>query len=474
MSDILTPDVCVIGAGSGGLTVAAFCAMLGAPVVLIEKHRMGGDCLNTGCVPSKALIAAGRRADAVRNAGRFGIVAGPPAIDYARVHAHVHEVIAAIEPNDSVARFTALGVKVIQGEGRFVDRDTVKVGDTLVKARRFVVATGSRALVPPIAGLTEAPHYTNETIFDLKTLPTRLGVLGGGPIGLELAQSFRRLGAEVTVFERAVVMPKDDPELVDHVRKALVADGVAIHEETEVFRVETAGDTVRVHARRQGVEGVEEVSHLLVAAGRKPNVEGIGAEAAGIGVESGRIVVDKGLRTTNKRVYAIGDVAGGPQFTHVAGWHGSMVAQNILFRRPIRTDRTPIPWCTYTSPELAHVGMNEQEARAKDPKTRVLRWPFHENDRAVASRETEGHVKLVVSGKGRILGCSIVGPDAGDLIAPYVVAVAKGLTVSDLTGLVLPYPTFSEAGKRAAGTYFQSSLTNPWLGRIIRLLRRIG
>jgi pyruvate/2-oxoglutarate dehydrogenase complex dihydrolipoamide dehydrogenase (E3) component len=474
MSETLKPDICVIGAGSGGLTTAAFAAVLGAPVVLIEKHEMGGDCLNTGCVPSKALIAAGRRAKAIRTAPAFGVSAGEPKVDFAGVHAHIHDVIATIQPNDSVERFTALGVNVIKGEATFVGPRTVKVGDTTIEARRFVIATGSRAMVPPIPGLDTVPYLTNETVFDLKICPRHILVMGGGPIGLELAQSFARLGAEVTVLERARLSPKDDPEMVAIVRRSLEADGVKIFEGAEVVRVEAIPDGVRVHARRDGVEDALEVSHLLVAAGRRPNIESLGLDAAGVAYTPRGVTVDRGLRTSNRRIYAIGDVAGGYQFTHVAGWHGSLVAQSILFRRPVRTDRTPIPWCTYTDPELSHVGLTEAEATKVHGKIRILRWPFHENDRAVATRETEGHVKLITTAKGKIVGCSIVGPEAGDLIAPYVIAVAKGMTVSDLTGIVMPYPTFSEAGKRAAGTYFQSSLTNPWVGRIIRFLRRLG
>ena len=474
MTESLSVDVCVIGAGSGGLTVAAFCAMLGAPVVLIEKGEMGGDCLNVGCVPSKALIAAARRAEDIRTARAFGIGPTVPQIDFAAVQAHVRETVATIAPTDSVARFTALGVRVIRGAARFTGPKTVEIGGTTVTARRFVIATGSSPAVPAIDGLDTVPFLTNETIFGLAECPAHLAVLGGGAVGLELAQAFRRLGAAVTVFERHRILAKEDAEMTDVVRRRLVADGITIHEGSEVSRVERDGADIRVHAIKAGEEGAIGVSHVLVALGRKANVDNLGLEAAGIAFTPRGVTVDKALRTTNKRVYAIGDVTGEAGFTHVAGWQGSLVAQNILFRRPIRTDRTAVPRVTYTDPELAHIGLSEAEARATDPKARVLRWPFAENDRAVATRRRDGHVKLVVGHKGAILGCSIAGPEAGDLIAPYAVAIAKGMTVSDLSGIILPYPTLSEAGKRAAGTYFVSSLSNPWIGRIVRFLRRFG
>ena len=474
VTESLSVDVCVIGAGSGGLTVAAFCAMLGAPVVLIEKGEMGGDCLNVGCVPSKALIAAARRAEDIRTARLFGIGPDVPSVDFAAVRTHIRDTIATIAPTDSVARFTALGVRVIKGEARFTDPKTVQVGETTIKARRFVIATGSRPAVPDIAGLADVPFFTNETIFDLAECPRHLAVLGGGAIGLELAQAFRRLGAEVTIFERDRILAKEDGEMTDVVRRRLLADGITIHEGSEVSRVERDGADIRVHAVRDGEEGAIGVSHVLVALGRKPNLDALGLEAAGIAASPRGVTVDKGLRTTNTRVYAIGDVTGEAGFTHVAGWHGSLVAQNILFRRPIRTDRTAVPRVTYTDPELAHVGLMETEARARDPKARVLRWPLAENDRAVATRRCDGHVKLVVGHKGAILGCSIAAAEAGELIAPYAVALAKGMTVQDLSGIILPYPTLSEAGKRAAGTYFIASLSNPWIGRIVRFLRRFG
>jgi pyruvate/2-oxoglutarate dehydrogenase complex dihydrolipoamide dehydrogenase (E3) component len=472
MTEILTPDLCVIGAGSGGLSVAAAAAAFGVSAVLIEKAKMGGDCLNYGCVPSKALLAAAKHADAFRRASPFGVAAQQPQVDFGKVHAHVHRVIDAIAPNDSVERFTGLGVRVIIGAARFKDRRTVAVGELEIKARRFVLATGSSPAVPPIPGLDQVPYFTNETIFDLAECPRRLVVIGGGPIGLELAQGFRRLGAEVIVIEAASPLAKDDPECAAIVLDALARDGIEIRAGTKVLEI-TAGSAVKLAL--EGPAGAEtiEASHLLIATGRRPNVEGLGLEAAGIGHGPRGIAVGKGLKTANRRVYAIGDVAGGLQFTHVSNYHAGLVIRNALFRLPVRASNDAVPWVTFTDPELAQVGLTEAEAR-KRGAIRVLRWPYHENDRAQAERETLGHIKVVTNRGGRILGATIVGAQAGELIASWSLAVHRGLNVRALAEVVLPYPTLGEIGKRAAMTYFAPGTASPWVRRIIALLRRFG
>jgi pyruvate/2-oxoglutarate dehydrogenase complex dihydrolipoamide dehydrogenase (E3) component len=472
----LTPDICVIGAGSGGLSVAAAAAAFGVPVVLIERGKMGGDCLNYGCVPSKALLAAGKHAHALQSAAPFGIKAQRAKIDFLDVHAHVQDTIRAIAPNDSKERFTGLGVHVIAGTARFQDRRTVAVGDCAIKARRFVIATGSTAAVPPIPGLDQAPYLTNETIFDLTQCPKHLIVVGAGPIGLEMAQAHRRLGAEVTVLEAAAPLAKDDAECAAIVLDQLAREGVAIRSGVKIARIERGRGKVRaILAGADGSEEALEGSHLLVAAGRSANVAELGLDAGGILHEPRGIPVDKGLRTSNRRVYAIGDaVLGGPQFTHVANYHAGLVIRNALFRLPVDARKGVIPWVTYTDPELAHVGLREDEARAQGNAVRVLRWPYHENDRAHAERATRGHIKVVTDTKGRILGVTIVGAQAGELIATWTLAVTQRLKVGALLGLVLPYPTLGEVGKRAALSYYNSSLTNPWVRRIISFLRRFG
>ncbi len=475
MAEHLTVDICVIGAGSGGLTVAAGASQMGASVVLIERGKMGGDCLNYGCVPSKALIAAAEAAESARRASRFGVDAGKIRIDPARVHDHVHGVIAAIAPNDSVARFEGLGVKIIQAEARFIGPREVAAGDTSVRARRFVVATGSSPMVPPIPGLDGTPYFTNETIFDNRAAIGHLIVIGGGPIGVELAQAHRRLGAEVTVIEMARILPKDDAELVDIVRRRLMREGVTLCEGVAVERVEPTrkGVAVTVGGSALGAARIEG-SHLLVATGRRPNIGALDLDAACIAHSPGGIEVDRRLRTSNQRIYAMGDVAGGYQFTHVAGYHAGVVLKNALFRLPARVSEAAVTWVTYCRPELASVGLSETRARERHGRISILRWPFAENDRAQAERETEGLIKIVASAKGRVLGVSIVGARAGDLIQLWVLVLAKRMGVGDVARMITPYPNFGEVSKRAAGSHFTAKLFSERTRKIVRLIAKFG
>ncbi len=475
MTKLLTPDICVIGGGSGGLSVAAAAAAFGVPVVLIEKGKMGGDCLNYGCVPSKAMLAAGKHAQAVRDAKKFGVMASPDFdVDFKAVANHVKSVIDTIAVNDSVERFTALGVTVISAKAQFRDAITVLAGDYEIRPRRFVIATGSSPFVPPIPGLDTVAHFTNENIFENTRRPDHLVVIGGGPIGLEMAQAHRRLGSEVTVLEAARAFGKDDPELAAVVLDRLGAEGIVIREGAKVTRVEKSGRSgVRVIFETANGEEKVDGTHLLVAVGRKPNVD-LGLEAAGIEFDRRGIKVDDKLRTTNKRAYAIGDVAGSLQFTHMAGYHAGLVIRSILFRMGAKPDVSIIPWATYTDPELAHVGMDEKTARDKVKQINVLRWPFHENDRAQAERKTAGMVKIIADRKGRILGATIVGANAGELIGLWALAITKKMTLRDMTAYVPPYPTMTEAGKRAAVTFYAPLTRKPLIRSAISFLRRFG
>ncbi len=470
----MTADICVIGAGSGGLSVAAAAAAFGQKVVLIEKHKMGGDCLNYGCVPSKALLAAARRAETMRRAEPFGIEAVEPRIDPKAVHDHVHRVIAAIAPNDSVERFSGLGVRVIQAAGRFVDKRTVMAGDARVHARRFVVATGSSPATPPIPGLDGVPYFTNETIFDNAERLHHLIIVGGGPIGLEMAQAHHRLGSRVTVLEGARALGKDDPEMAAIVLTALADEGIDIRQGAKVERVEGSLGRIRVHVAGEGGPEVIEGTHLLVAAGRKPNVADLGLEAAGIRYDKRGIMVDAGLRTSNSSVFAIGDVTGGLQFTHVANYHAGIVIRRALFRLPAKVDNGIVPWVTYTEPELAHVGLSEEQARASHGKVSVLRWPYHENDRAQAERATRGHIKVVCDRKGRILGADIVGEHAGELIQTWALAVSQKLHIKAMTGWISPYPTLGEISKRAAFRFYATAPASPVLRKVIGWIKKFG
>ena len=472
----LNVDVCVIGAGSGGLSVAAGAAQLGASTVLIERHQMGGDCLNTGCVPSKALLAAAKAARRWRGERAFGVNYAPPKIDFAAVNWHVHEVIAEIAPNDSIERFEKLGVKVIKGTGRFVGPREVAVDRTRIRARRFVIATGSSAAVPPIPGLDHVPYFTNETVFDNIELPRHLIIIGGGPVGLELAQAHRALGSEITVLEAFRALPKDDSELVALLGRTLVSDGIVIREQIKITRVEPAGSGVVAVLEAEG-GGEERIagSHLLVAAGRQPNIAELDLEKAGIEYGPRGIKVDARLRTTNRCVFAIGDVAGGPQFTHVAGYHAGIVIRNALFRLPAKVDYRSLPWVTFTDPELAQAGLTEEQARAAHgDDIAILRWSYRENDRAQTERMTYGLVKAMTTKSGKILGASILGAHAGELIQVWVLAIGQTLNIKALAGMIAPYPTLGEVNKRAAGTFFTPKLFGERTKRLVRFLSAFG
>ncbi|MDF2234492.1 FAD-dependent oxidoreductase [Albimonas sp. CAU 1670] len=451
---VLTPDLCVIGAGSGGLSVAAGAAQLGASVALVEGGEMGGDCLNYGCVPSKALLSAAARG-----------------LGWEEALAHVAHAIAAIAPHDSQERFEGLGVTVLRGWARFAGPDEIAVGEIRIRPRRTVIATGSSPAVPPVPGLAQVPHLTNESLFEPRPRPDRLLILGGGPIGMEMALAHRRLGCAVTVIEAGRALGRDDPEAAAVVLDALRAEGVEILERTPVARAETTPAGVALideaGARHEG-------DALLVAAGRRPNLDRLDLAAAGIEAGPAGVRVDRGLRSANRRVYAIGDAAGGPQFTHVAGWHGGLIVRSALFRLPIRTDRAPIPRVTYTDPELAQVGLTEAEAReAHGGRLEVLREDFAKNDRAVTEGATDGFLKLMAV-KGRPVGVTLVGPGAGDLIQPWVLAMSAGLKLTAITGMIAPYPTRGEISKRAAGAYFTPRLFgSPWPKRIVRWLAKL-
>ncbi|MGZ8995238.1 MAG: dihydrolipoyl dehydrogenase family protein [Rhodospirillales bacterium] len=474
MSEPILTDLCVVGAGSGGLSVAAGAAQMGARVVLIEKGRMGGDCLNYGCVPSKSLIAAARAAETMRSASRYGIANGNPRVDFAAIHDHVHGVIAGIAPHDSQERFEGLGVRVIRAAARFTGPAEVEAGDVSVRARRLVIATGSSPSVPPIEGVAEIPYLTNETIFGLREAPEHLIVIGGGPIGTELAQAHRRLGVRVSQIARGRLLPKDDGELVDVVRRRLLAEEVALMEDTAISRVEGDRAGIRVVFEREGKFASVTGSHLLIAAGRTANVDGLGLEAAGVAFTQRGVTVDARLRTTNRCVFAIGDVAGRQQFTHIAGYHAGVVIRNALFLLPAKIDDTAVPWVTYTDPELAHVGLTEAMARERfGAAVTALRWPFAENDRARTERDTEGLIKVVLGRRGRILGASIVGAGAGDQLALWCLAVAQRMKIGAVAGLILPYPTRAEVGKRAAGDYYTPKLFSERTRALVRLLQRL-
>ncbi|WP_299501883.1 FAD-dependent oxidoreductase [uncultured Roseobacter sp.] len=467
----LKTDILIIGAGSGGLSVAAGAVQMGADVVLLEGHKMGGDCLNYGCVPSKALIASGKAAYAQRNAAQYGVADVAGKVDYAAAKDHVAHVIAQIEPVDSQERFEGLGVKVIREFGHFISPTEVQAGDTVIQARRIVIATGSSPLVPPIPGLDTVPFETNETLFDLREAPKHLLIIGGGPIGMEMAQAHIRLGSKVTVIEGAKALGKDDPELAQVVLDSLKDEGVVIEEDAKAAEIKgKAGAIGVVTEDGRSIKG----THLLMAVGRKTNTDKLNLEAAGIETMRTGIKVDASLRSTNRRVYAIGDAAGGLQFTHVAGYHAGVIIRSMLFALPSKAKTAHIPWATYTDPELAQVGMTEAQAKKEHGiNLEVVRFPYHHNDRAIAERKTKGFIKVMVV-KGRPVGASIVGYQAGELINLWALALANKMKMSQIAAMVAPYPTIGEVNKRAAGAYFSPRLfDSPLVKKIVGLVQRV-
>jgi pyruvate/2-oxoglutarate dehydrogenase complex dihydrolipoamide dehydrogenase (E3) component len=463
-------DLLVIGAGSGGLSVAAGAVQMGADVTLLEGHKMGGDCLNYGCVPSKALLASSKAAHKARHTQKFGVADSAPQVDYAAAKDHVRKVIATIEPHDSVERFEGLGVRVIQDYGAFTGPDTVKAGDTEITARRIVIATGSSPLVPPIPGLDSVPYETNETLFELREKPDHLLIVGGGPIGMEMAQAHLRLGSKVTVIEGAKAFGRDDPECAQVVLDALHDEGLELAEGALAEKISGKAGNITVTCKDdRSFTG----SHLLMAVGRKPNIDRLDLDAAGIETTKAGIKVDAGLRTSNTRVYAIGDVAGGLQFTHVASYHAGIVIRSALFGLPAKASTAHIPWATYTAPELAQVGLTEDEARKEHgARLEIARFSYAENDRAIAERKTEGLIKVMVV-KGRPVGASIAGHQAGELAATWSMAIANGLKMKHVAAMVAPYPTIAEINKRVAGAYFSPRLfDNPMLKRVVGLVQR--
>lgn len=466
-------DVAIIGAGAAGLSVAAISAGLGLKASLFERGEMGGDCLNFGCVPSKALLAAAHAAAEARRAPRYGVHVGEPRVDWAGVRAHVAGAIAAIAPNDSEARFRGMGVDVVRATARFVARDAIEAGGRRYTFRRAVVAAGSAAIVPPIPGLHDVPFLTNETLFSLPDKPGHLVIIGGGPIGLEMAQAHARLGCRVSVVEALSIAAREEAECVAPLRAALLADGVALHEGARVASVERDAQGVAVL-----LEGGARIAgtHLLLAVGRAPRLDALGLEAGGVEFGPRGIATDLALRSvSNRRVFAAGDIADpaglGPRaFTHVCSQHAGIIARAMIFRLPAKLSYAALPRVTYTDPEIAQIGPTEAELRAAGrTDLTILRWPLAENDRLVAEGRAEGLVKLVADAKGRLLGASLVGSGAGNMAGMFSLMIGRKL--STLAGAVLPYPTAQEAGKRAASDFYTPKLLSQPVKRIVGLLK---
>ena len=474
MAERINTDLCVIGGGSAGLSVAASAAALGADVTLVEKGAMGGECLNTGCIPSKSLIAAAHAAQAMRSATRFGVRRETPQVDFAAVRAHVRAVIEDISAVDSRQRFGALRVRVIEGEGRFINRAEIEAGGRVIAARRFVIATGSAPAAPAIPGLETIPFLTNESVFDLGMLPARLLIIGAGPTGLELAQAFQALGSQVTVLDAGHALAGVDREIADVVLIRAAKSGIVIREGVRITRAEPAGSGARLIVSG-APEEVFEGTHVLVAAGRRPRLEGLNLDAAGVAWTKQGITLDSQLRSvSNRRVYGAGDITGGPKLTGMAGYQAGLIVRQTLFRLRIKYQPALVPRAIFTDPEIALVGLSEEEARGAHGAVDVMRWPYSENDRARTERSEDGLIKVVTRKNGRILGAAIAGKNAGELVAFWSLALSRGMKVQDLRDVPMAYPTLSEISRRAALNWYLPKLGGPGLRRLLGFLRSFG
>ena len=474
MSEQIKCDIAIIGGGAAGLSLAAGAAQMGASVVLIESGLMGGDCLNYGCVPSKSLLSAAKTYWHAKKSKALGVDGSDVHLNFAQVMQHVRDVIKTIAVHDSIERFESFGVRVIQAAGRFIDKQTIEAGDYRIKAKRVAVATGSKPFIPPISGIEEVPYLTNETLFDLIEQPEHLIVVGAGPIGCELAQAFAMLGSKVTVLEAFKSLPKDEADCVDIVKQSMAERGVVLLEPAEIKHVSIEGDFIAVNYSHDDKDSTVTGSHLLIATGRRANIHNLDLEKAGIDHSVRGIAVDKRLRSSNKKIYAMGDVATPYQFTHVAGYHAGIVLKNMLFRLPSKVDYRAVPWVTYTDPEIAHVGLLSEEADNQRIRYDIVEWPFSENDRAHAEGDTVGKIKILVGHKAKILGVTIVGQGAGEQLLPWVMAIREGKTLRSFTDVIAPYPTRSEISKRAASDFYTDAIFSNKVKTIVRWLLKLG
>ncbi|MGC0372337.1 MAG: hypothetical protein DGJ47_001049 [Rickettsiaceae bacterium] len=468
----LTPDFCIIGAGSGGLSFAAGAVQMGASVVLLEGRAMGGDCLNYGCVPSKSLIHAAKTAHQYQKSSQFSKESLPKFnTNFKKVHKHIQQVIANIAPNDSVERFEKLGVQVILESGAFKDDKLVVTDNYQIKAKCFIIATGSHAFIPPIKGIDDVPYLTNETLFDLKELPKHLVIIGGGPIGIEMAQSFNRLGSKVTVLEGGIALPKDEPEFTSRLKSVLVSEGVSLQEGVQVQQLSKSTKSVEVSFLDSSKkQQVVQASHLLIATGRRPNIKNLNLKATNITFSEYGIQVNKYMQTSVSNIYAIGDCSGGYQFTHAAGYHASIAIKNSIFRLYTKIVPQAIPWVTYTDPELAHVGSLESKLIEGNIKYKSLKMDFTDNDRAQSEDRTNGMIKVLVSPSGKVLGVTILGPSAGELVYPWVMLIQNNLQIGAIANSIAPYPTLNDINKRVAGSFYTDKIFSPLMQKIVRFI----
>ncbi|MBS0013811.1 MAG: FAD-dependent oxidoreductase [Desulfobacterales bacterium] len=455
-------DIGIIGGGAAGLTTASGAAQLGAKTLLIEKEKdLGGDCLHFGCVPSKTLINSARAYHTIVNAGKHGLpdVDAPP-VDFAGIRNRIKNVISTIQEHDSEERFCGLGAKVEFGSPEFVDEYSVSLNGNTVSAKKWLIATGSSPGAPPVPGLEQAGYITNREIFSLEKLPASMAIIGGGPIAVEMGQAFSRLGTQVTIIEGAdQILGKEDKDLADELKGLLASPNLTLHLNSKILSAKDSGGKKEVvFENASGEEKQVQAETLLVAAGRTPNIEGLSLEKAGVDFTGRGITVDARMRTSQKHIFAAGDVTGSFLFTHAAGYEGSIVIANAVFRLPRKADYTFLPWCTYTDPELASIGMNEKSAKQAGISYSVWREDFKDNDRSLAMGNTAGQIKMILDEKENLMGVQILGPNAGDLINEWVAVLAGRVKLSTLASAVHPYPTLGEINKRVAGAYLSPKI----------------
>ena len=455
-------DIGVIGGGAGGLTVTAGAAQLGAKTLLVEKeNELGGDCLHFGCVPSKTLIKTAHVYHLMKNPGKFGLppVSLPP-VDFREISKRIRSVIEVIQHHDSKERFCSLGARVEFGQPAFADEHSIRLNGNTYSAKTWVVATGSSAAIPPIKGLAETPHITNKEIFYLDRLPESMVVLGGGPIGIEMSQAFCRLGTRVAVVDMSPqILGKEDPDMAAHVEEILASEGVTFYLNSSIEEVSDSGSEKEVKLKTSEGRLISlKAETILVAVGRKANTAGLGLEDIGVEYDRRGIRVDNRLRTNHKHIYAAGDINGGFQFTHAAGYEGGIVVSNAIFRLPRKVDYTFLPWCTYTDPPLGSIGMNEAGAKKAGIDYSVWTEEFKGNDRSLAEGESVGKIKMILNEKEKPIGVQILGPHAGDLLAEWVAVLNGKVKLSTLAAAVHPYPTIGEINKKVAGAFFSPKI----------------
>lgn len=474
MSEILTPDLCIIGGGPGGIAAAVKAAALAMPAVLVEKGAMGGANLAYGGVPSLALQAAAGYYEILRRGPAMGVTGAPLQVNFGKVAEHIRAAVDAVAPNLSADRLAALGVRIVPAAARFTDRRTAVAGDVTIRARRFIVATGAVPTAPDLPGIEGVDYLTVESVFDMSRKPTHLVVIGAGSRGLEIAQAYARLGVDVTVLDDGPALPDEDPELAAMVLDRLRAEGIRVRDRASIAGIARRRGGIRVTLAGEDGESNVDGSHLLLATGRRPNIADLGLDSAGVAFDGSGVIVDRQLRTTNRRIYAIGDAIAGPALANRAGYQAERIVRAMAYRLPLRDDPASVPVVTFTDPGLARVGLIEEDARRRYDKIRVLRFPYGENDRAQAERMAAGAVKVVTRSSGRIVGAAIAGHDPGEQIALWSLALAKRLSVADMLDFVPPYPARADSARRAAETFYGYGLTPSWRRRIIEALRKFG